>query len=97
MELDKGLENEKSGDNVAKDPIVARPSNNIETITEGQKEVELVGVEEKLEGWTVKLKDLLNAQTVIEHHLKFAESCISHNIYPLGLKTFVGVQKQQQT
>ena len=34
----------------------------------------------------MRLKDLLNAQTVIEHH---AESCISHNIYPLGLKTFV--------
>ena len=28
-------------------------------------------------------------QTVIDHHLQFAESCIGQSIYPLGLKTFV--------
>eukprot|EP00731_Ephydatia_muelleri_P034729 Em0074g1a len=99
-QLDKGLDNEKSGDNVTKDPTAARSSNNVETITEGQKEVESVGVEEKLEGWTVKLKDLLNAQTVIEHHLKFCRklhqpeyiSTRTQNIRPLR-----GIQKQQQT
>ena len=33
--------------------------------------------------------DLLSSKQIIEHHLAFAEECVSKSIYPLGLKTFV--------
>ena len=61
-QLDKDVDNEQSGDNVVRDPVVASSSNNVETTTEGEKEVESEVVEEKLEGWAGKLRDLLNAQ-----------------------------------
>ena len=35
------------------------------------------------------MADLLSSRQIIEHHLAFAEECVSKSIYPLGLKTFV--------
>ena len=36
-----------------------------------------------------KYDELQNSKLIIEHHLSFANDCISKNIFPLGLKTFV--------
>lgn len=35
------------------------------------------------------MSDLLRSRQILEHHVAFAEECVSKSIYPLGLKTFV--------
>ena len=57
--LDKNVDKKQREDNVGRDPIVPNSSNNAENIEERQEEVE---VEEKLEVWAEKLREVLNCR-----------------------------------